>query len=64
MIALTVTLILDVENSSEAADAANEILREHQHCYAPSSCLIDYAVNLPVVRVAEIDTGIEGDAFA
>lgn len=64
MIALTVTLILDVEDGSEAADAANEILRAQQRSYAPRSCLIDYAVNLPVVRVAEVDPGIEGDAFS
>ena len=65
MLAVMVTMILDVDDSAEAVDAVNETLREHQRSFAPTSCILDYAINLPVVLVAApFGEYEEGEAFA
>ena len=64
MIVLTVSLVLDVSTGAEAADAANEILREQQRSFAPGSCLIDYGVQFPAYMIEEDPvTYTEGSAF-
>jgi hypothetical protein len=64
MIALTVTLILNVPTMAEACDAANEILREQQRDFAPGSCLLDYDVSGTGVVIAGSNQHYsEGDAF-
>ncbi len=56
-------LALAVESAPEAADGANEILRDLQREYAPDSCLIDYA--LDGFQPCEIGADYqEGEAFA
>ena len=64
MIALNVTLLLDVESEDEAFDAMNEILREQQRSFSSSSCLIDYAVNGDPVDAGPLPRDYEeGDYF-
>lgn len=63
MILVHVPLVLDVEPSG-APDAINELLRAHQACFQPGSCLIDYAVPSLATRI-EIhpEAYAEGEAF-
>lgn len=64
MIIVTVNLVLDVE-CNEAADAVNEILREHQQSFS-GGCLLDYSVQSPAVaycQPAHRSDYFEGDAF-
>jgi len=57
-----VTLVLDVENESEASDAVNEILREQQKDWCPASCLLDYTLD-DFAEIPLSSTGYEeGDA--
>jgi hypothetical protein len=63
---VTIEMILDVPDDASAADAVNEILREQQRSFAPQSCLIDYAVDLPSEDVSWLGDPanyMEGDAF-
>lgn len=52
--------------SAFVADAANEILREHQREFAPASCLLDYEVCIDQISLrsaVDPDAYSEGDAF-
>ena len=61
---ITVGLILDVDDDAEAYDAMNDILRDRQRCFAPSSVLLDYGViSSPVAVRLSADEYQEGDAF-
>lgn len=66
MIVINVQLVLDCK-ASEAADAANEILRGQQRQYSPASCLMDYAVSSHAVQISDDDADPsdyqEGEAF-
>lgn len=65
MLIVTVNLVLDAK-PEEAADAVNEILRQHlreQQADPERSCLMDYAVQAHAVPVKIPGRYEEGDAF-
>jgi hypothetical protein len=64
MIILNVVLVFNLE-TPQAADTANNILREQQAQFCPTSCLIDYAVGNHTVQIAcDPAMEVESDTFA
>lgn len=62
----TITLALDVNSEAEVCDAVNEILREQQRSFTPTSCLLDYQIDksdLESVKPIDVADYTEGDAF-
>ena len=60
---VTVTLALDVASEAEAADGTNELLRELQRSFTPSSCLLDYAIDDTEHKELDVTNYQEGDAW-
>jgi hypothetical protein len=63
MRAVTVILLLDVDDDASASDAVNEILREQQRCWAPDSCLIDYAIEATSVDAGPLSDGYRNGEY-
>ncbi|QOX80804.1 hypothetical protein FY034_17420 (plasmid) [Trichlorobacter lovleyi] len=56
-----ITLALDVDSDAEAADAVNEILREQQRSFTPTSCLLDYSNDGGTEVELDVENYEEGD---